>query len=177
MDLSQIRIETERLRLVPVSARYAEDIFQEYRDPVIQFMNHGPPENLAVLVKRIEERQAGMKEGIRLSMAILSSETDEFMGSFTIEGLDQQSPEMGGWLKHSAHGHGYGREAAAGLKQWADENIQYNHILWPCAVANTPSRKLAESLGGKVDREYTKKTARGTVWPFVDYWIPRHARE
>ncbi len=174
MDLSQITIETERLRLVPGTVDFAEKIFLEYRDPVIQYMNYGPPESLEILRDRMKHRETEMKEGIQLFMAVLLKESGEFLGCMALEDLKEENPEMGGWLKKSAHGYGYGREAAAALKQWAQENLQYDHILWPCATANTSSCKLAESLGGKIHREYEKKTARGTVWPFVDYWIPKN---
>lgn len=172
MDLSQIQIETERLRLVPGTVDFAEQIFLEYRDPVIQYMNYGPPESLEVLEERMRNREAEMKEGMQLFMVILLKENNEFLGCMALEDLKAENPEMGGWLKKSAHGHGYGREAAAKLKKWAEEKLEYDHILWPCAVANTASRKLAESLGGKVHREYEKTTARGTTHPFLDYWIP-----
>jgi len=107
-------------------------------------------------------------------MAVLPKQSDDFLGSFVLLDLDQDNPEMGGWLKESAHGHGYGREAAAALQRWASENVDYDHIIWPCAAMNTPSRRLAEVLGGKVKKEYEKTTARGTVWAFVEYWIPNH---
>jgi len=174
MDLSKIQIETERLRLVPGTVGFAEQIFLEYRDPVIQYMNYGPPESLEQLKERMKNREAEMKKGEQLFMAILLKETGEFLGCMALEDLKEENPEMGGWLKKSAHGHGYGREAAAALKQWAEENLEYDHILWPCAVANVSSCKLAESLGGKVHREYEKTTARGTTWPFLDYWIPKN---
>lgn len=174
MDLSKVTIETERLRLVPVTTEYAEQIFLEYRDPIIQYMNYGPPESLEFLEERMKQQKIEMENGIQLSMVILLKESGEFLGRMALENLDQKNPQMGGWLKKSAHGHGYGREAAAALKHWAEENLQYGHILWPCATENVPSRKLAESLDGKVHREYEKKTARGKVWPFVDYWIPKN---
>jgi len=174
MDLSKVQIETERLRLVPGTVDFAEQIFLEYRDPVIQYMNYGPPESLEVLTKRMKDRETEMKDGVQLFMAILLKETNEFLGCMALEDLKEENPEMGGWLKKSAHGHGYGREAAAALKQWAEEHLKYDHILWPCAVANLASCKLAESLGGKVHREYEKTTARGTTWPFKDYWIPKN---
>lgn len=173
MDVSHIQIETERLRLVPRSTKDAEQIFLEYRDPVIQYMNYGPPESLETLLDRIKKTNAEMKAGKLLLMSILLKETGEFLGCMALEDLKEENPEMGGWLKKSAHGHGYGREAAAALKHWAEENLEYDHILWPCATANIPSCKLAESLGGKVHREYEKTTDRGTVWPFFDYWITK----
>ena len=134
-------------------------------------MNYGPPENLEILKERITQREDDIKEGKQLFMAVLLKKSGEFLGCMALEDLDQKNPEMGGWLKKSAHGHGYGREAVAALKKWADKNLQYDHILWPCASLNTPSRKLAESMGGKIQREYKKTTARGTTWLFVDYWI------
>lgn len=173
MDLSKVQIETERLRLVPKSENFAEQIFLEYRDPVIQYMNYGPPESLETLTERLKNSELEMKKGEQLFMVVLLKETGEFLGSMALEDLKEQNPEMGGWLKKSAHGHGYGREAAAALKQWAEQNLQYDHILWPCAVANIASCKLAESLGGKVHREYEKTNARGKTFQFLDYWIPR----
>lgn len=172
MDLTQVTIETDRLRLEPVTFKYAEQIFSEYRDPVVQYMNYGPPESLEILKERIKQREIDMKAGRHLFLAVLLKETDEFLGCFALEDLDQDNIEMGGWLKGSAHGQHYGQEATAALKAWAENNLYYNHILWPCAAVNTPSRKLAESLGGKVQKEYIKTTARGTVLPFVDYCIP-----
>lgn len=167
-------METERLRLVPVTTAYAEQIFLEYREPVIQYMNYGPPENLEVLKERIIKREAEMKEGSKLSMVVLLKKSHEFLGRFALEDLDQKNPEIGGWLKKSAHGNGYGKEAAAALKQWADKNLGYDHLIWSCVTMNTPSRKLAESLGGKVHKEYEKKTDNGKIWPYVDYWIPKN---
>ncbi len=170
-NLHLIKITTERLLLEPVTIQYAEQILLEYRDPVIQYMNYGPPEGLDTLQSRIKRREVDMKEGIQLFTAVTLKKTGEFIGCFGLEDLDKNSPEMGGWLKLTAHGNHYGQEAAAALKKWADRNLCYNHIIWPCAAVNIPSRKLAESLGGKVQKKYEKVTARGTLWPFVEYWI------
>lgn len=35
---------------MPVTSKYVEQIFLEYRDPVVQYMNYGPPENLQNLL-------------------------------------------------------------------------------------------------------------------------------
>jgi len=173
MDLSKLNIETDRLRLVPVNLGFVENIFLEYRDPVIKYMNYGAPENIEILKDRMKSRENEMKEGSQLFLVILLKETGEFLGCMALEDLKKENPEMGGWLKKSAHGHGYGREAAYAIKKWAEENIEYDHILWPCAIDNKSSCKLAESLGGKIHRKYEKTTVRGTTWTFLDYWIPK----
>lgn len=171
--MSAIELETHRLRLVPGSVKHAESIFAEYREPVTRYMNYPPPESLEVLKDRLKRRETEIAEGKVVYLAVLLKETDEFLGCFALEGLDERTPEMGGWLKASAHGHHYGQEAAAALKQWADRHLDYDYLVWPCAVQNVPSRKLAEALGGEVHQEYRKTTAAGGVWDYVEYAIPR----
>ena len=174
MDLSKVQLETERLRLVPVADEHVEQIFLEFREPVIKYMNPPAPKSLEELRERHEKWRTQAKEGARLFMAVLLKESGEFLGCFALDDIKEKTPEMGGWLKKSAHGHGYGREAAAALKQWADENLEYDHILWPCAKENVSSCKVAESLGGKVHKEYMKKTDQGKTWLYKDYWITKN---
>lgn len=174
MDLSNVQIETERLRLVPVSNKHTDQIFLEFREPVIKYMNPPAPKNIEELRERHKNWETQCKEGTKLFMAVLLKKSDEFLGCFGLDGIKENIPEMGGWLKKSTHGHGYGREAAAALKQWADENLEYDHILWPCAKENTSSCKVAESLGGKIRKEYVKKTDSGKTWTYIDYWITKN---
>jgi len=171
MDLSKVQIDTVRLLLVPVSDEYIEHIFLEFRLPMTKYMNYTSTGSLDDLKERHIGWQKELKEGTKLFMAVTLKKSGEFLGCFTIEDVGSKTPEMGGWIKKSAHGHGYGREAAAALKQWADKNLDYHHIVWPCAVANVPSCKLAESLGGKINREYEKKMVSGKTWLARDYWL------
>jgi [ribosomal protein S5]-alanine N-acetyltransferase len=173
MDFSRTLLETNRLLLVPKSSAHADCIFLEYREPITRHLNHAEPGNLASLLERIEEQQAAMRTGQALFLSVLLKGTDEFLGCFSLENLGSAQPELGGWLKKSAHGNRYGQEAAGKIKQWADSHIAYRQLLWPCAVENIASRKLAELLGGYVLREYRKKTSRGEELPYADYAIPR----
>ena len=58
--------------------------------------------------------------------------------------------ETGIWIKESAQGHGYGREAVAAVIKWASEKFRPSGFLYPVVDENTPSRRLAEALGGKI---------------------------
>jgi RimJ/RimL family protein N-acetyltransferase len=78
---------------------------------------------------------------------------------------------MGVWLKLSAHGNGYGKEAMTGIKGWANSNIEYDHILYPVADINIASRKIPESLGGKIEREYDEKGMSGNKYHCIEYRI------
>ncbi len=110
MNLSKIIIETERLLLVPISSEYSEQIFLEYNQSVTAYMNHGPSESMEDVEVRIKRREVEMEQGILLFMVVLLKDTNEFLGCFALEDLDQKIPEMGGWVKESAQGHRYGRE-------------------------------------------------------------------
>lgn len=175
MDLSQTFLETNRLLLIPKSSAHGDAIFSEYREPVTRYLNHVQPESLALLLERIEEQRAAMKMGRALFLSVLLKGSEEFLGCFSLENIGSAQPEMGGWLKESAHGNRYGQEAASKIKQWADNHIAYQHLLWPCAVENVASRKLAESLGGYVRQEYSKRTSVGQELKYAEYAIPRLA--
>ena len=131
MDLSNTTIETNRLRLVVVREEDIECIHKEYRLPLTKYMNHTSTGTLEELTERHKKWRKEIGEGVRLFMSVLDKNTEEFLGCFALANLDTKTPEMGGWLKYSAHGNAYGQEAAAALKKWADENMEYEYILWP----------------------------------------------
>ena len=85
--------------------------------------------------------------------------------------LTPKTPELGIWIKKSAHGHGYGKEAVVALKEWANENIEYEYILYPVVDENYASRRIPEFLGGKIAREYDKESMSGKKWHFIEYRI------
>lgn len=176
MDLSRATIETDRLLIVPVAMKYKEAIFREFQEPVTKFMYPKPAKEIAETEQFIKESLEGLKKGTNLQMVILTKAavkaTAEFLGCAGLHDLDKEKPEMGIWIKASAHGKKYGREAMAGVKQWADQNLRYGHIRYPVAAQNIASRKIAESLGGKVQKEYKKTMQSGRVYLMVEYWIP-----
>lgn len=171
MNLLNTQIETERLHLVPATVDFVEDSFREYREPVIQYMNWDRPEHLEEVKGRIIIHEQQMKAGKKLALVILSKESGEFLGRMALEDVQTKHPEMGGWLKESAQGYGYGREAAKALKEWAEAHLDYDYLLWPCALENKASCKLAELLGGTIGKRYVKTNARGKTFDFVDYWF------
>lgn len=169
MDLSNIQIQTERLLLVPVAMEFKELMFHEFQEPITLFMYPKP----AVRIEETEDfiKSATLEQitGTDLTMAITKS--GEFLGCAGLHNLNTEIPELGIWIKQSAHGNKYGQEAIAGLKKWADENISYKYITYPVVEQNIASRKIAESLGGKIMKEYEKETLSGRTYHMLEYWI------
>lgn len=171
LELESFNIETERLLLRPLSLEYADEIFKEFDDEITEFMSPPTPVTILDTKKFIEESINGFLNEKEIVVAILKKDTLEYLGNGGIHQIDTKTPELGIWIKKSAHGNHYGMEAVAGLKKWADENLNYEYIKYPVAEENISSRKIAESLGGiEVSSiPYTKDT--GVTLEMVEYRI------
>ena len=74
-------------------------------------------------------------------------------------------------VKKKAQGQGFGREAIHLLRNWADKNLQYEYLLYSADRKNNPSKKIAESLGGKIFREYQITNQSGNILDLLEYRI------
>lgn len=173
MDFTNVTIETERLLLVTISPTHREDIFREFTKEITKYMFPQPTGRIEDVNVFISDSIRKMKEGNNLQLVALDKNSKEFLGCVGLHNLDQPDPEMGIWLKKTAHGNGYGLEAMKAVKKWADENLQYEHIKYSVAVENIASRKIPEALGGKVVRESATQNQLGEEFEEVEYWISK----
>ncbi len=130
--------------------------------------------------KKVNETMRYIRDAIRrretgteLTFVILKKENGEFLGVCAVHQLHTDTPELGIWTKKSAHGNGYGREAIHCLKAWADENLDYESLSYPVDKRNIPSRKIPESLGGRIVREFRQINLSGNLLDQVEYRIYR----
>jgi len=171
MNLLNIKIITDHLRLLPTSEQYAEDIFKEFTSELTIHMFPKPADKIEETISFIQSSREKMQKGEELQVVIQNKETNEFIGHGGIHGINTETPELGIWIKVGAHGHKYGREAVTGLKSWIDKNIKYTHITYPVDRNNIASRKIVDSLGGIVKKEYKKQSLNNTILDIVEYLI------
>lgn len=164
-------IRTSRLKLVPISLVYKDIIFQEFTPEITAYMYVQPAQHISGIIKFIDESIAKMKKGNCLALVITKKYDNEFLGFIDLRNIDKKTPKIGLWIKKSAHGHKYGREAAQGLKKWVNENLDYKYIIYPVEKENIPSRKVAEMLGGKIAKRYTQKNMSGRMQDMLEYRI------
>jgi RimJ/RimL family protein N-acetyltransferase len=88
-----------------------------------------------------------------------------------LHGIGGAEPEIGIWIKEAAHGAGYGREAVATTIAWACRWVGATAFTYPVAVENLPSRRLAESIGGKITGTGKLRKPSGVVLDQVVYRI------
>ncbi|HHJ15740.1 MAG TPA: N-acetyltransferase [Gammaproteobacteria bacterium] len=153
-DLSIVEIESTRLKLVPVSRKFARDIFREFTADITRYMVPKPVDHIDEIYAFIDTSREKMAVGDQLVMAILETETGQFSGVCAIHGKEPGvTAELGIWLKKSSQGKKLGREAIMRLVQWARANLVLSGLVYPVDRDNIPSRKIAESLGGIVVAE------------------------
>jgi len=115
-----------------------------------------------------------MQIGNNLQFAILSKSTGEFLGCCGLHGEGKvRTPELGIWIKKSAHGSGYGREAVHLLVNWSWNNIDLDYFTYPVDRKNVASSKIPESLGGEVVEALKVETPTGKILDEVVYKINR----
>lgn len=174
MDVSKVIIETERLRLEPVSCQYREESFKEFTPEITQFMFPKSPEKIEEVDEYLKNAQEKLQMGESLDMVILKKDTGEFLGRGGIHDINTKTPELGIWIKKSAHGNRYGREAVAAFKEWADTHLDYEYLTYPVDKRNIASRKIPESLGGIIKREFKQIGMGGQELDEVEYYIYKH---
>jgi RimJ/RimL family protein N-acetyltransferase len=91
-------------------------------------------------------------------------DTNECLGMTALEHADQPAPEIGLWLRESAHGQGYGSEVVEALIAWAAQSLGRESFTYPVATQNTASRRIAERLGGTVTGNVTRPKYEAAIY-------------
>jgi RimJ/RimL family protein N-acetyltransferase len=173
LDLNSVEIATERLILRPVTSAFTEVIFAEFTPEITKYMLPPSPQHVSETESFIVETTEKRTRGSDLVLAILDKSSNEFLGCCGLHGRESaREPELGIWLKKSAHGRGFGREAVAAVRDWAERHLIVDAFVYPVDRKNIPSRKIAESLGGVIARYEPVKTMSGGELDAVIYKIP-----
>ena len=172
-DLTTLILDSERLRLLPVSETYTELIFREFTPEVATYMHPRPASERLETEAFVEAAKRANREGSSLNMVITDRESGDFLGCMGLHKLADKRPEFGIWVKQSAHMHGYGREAIHALKRWADQHIPYDYLIYPVDSRNMASRKIPESLGAAIISQYDDTGGMGQDLTLIKYRIER----
>jgi len=164
-------IETKRLQLCLISREYQADIFREFTETVARFLINKPTGKIEDTISFIDKSRAASLAGRNCQLVAVNRKTGEFIGCLGVHHLDE-TPAFGLWIKESAWGQGYGREALSALKSWAKKNLTVSHVLYPVFFDNLRSRRLAESAGGIFQRAMVGCDTRGQETDEIEYFIP-----
>lgn len=76
-------------------------------------------------------------------------------GTGLVHPRDWPSHELTWWLMPAARGQGYASEASRAVIAWAQDTLGWDRVETHMRDENLPARRLAERLGGRVDRRVT----------------------
>lgn len=171
MNLLNVELIANRLVMKPISMKYKQDIFSEFTEEVTTYMYPRSPSDISETEAFINESIIVNGNGSELRLVVLKKESQEFLGCAGIHGITGKKPELGIWLKQAAQGNKYGLEVITALKKWADENLNYECLIYPVDRRNIASRKIPEALGGIIFTEYDKKNLSGNILHILEYRI------
>lgn len=167
-----LSIAGRRIRLDSISASYEQAIFREFDEQISRYMFPKPADSLEQSREFILSSLAACAAGNNLQFVILDKQSQEFLGCCGLHGqTDSIKPELGIWLKKSAHGQGLGKEAIHTLVFWAQEALVLESFIYPVDRRNEASRKIPLSLGGKLIAERREVGRAGNSLDLLVYQI------
>jgi RimJ/RimL family protein N-acetyltransferase len=165
-----IVIESLRLHLSQFQMVDAPEVFACITPAIAKFMPWEPP-SWNEYVTRCEKRVQA-PEPNKFSFVIRRLDNQECLGMASFEDADSVSPELGLWLKESTHRQGFGREVVAALVEWGHTTLGKESFLYPVAIQNTASRRIAESLHGEIIGNRTNPKYDSVVYRIPFYESP-----
>ena len=143
-----IVIRSPRLRLSQFQMRDAAEVFACITPAIARFMPWEPPSWSEYLTRC--EKRVQSPEPNKFSLVVRKLDNEECLGMASLEDADSVWPELGLWLKESVHRQGFGREVVAALVEWGHASLGKGSFIYPVAVQNIASRRIAENLGGAI---------------------------
>jgi ribosomal-protein-alanine N-acetyltransferase len=172
IDLSETRVETERLLIRPTGLADLDPIFNEFTDRVTTYMFPRPARSIDETAKFIADSIEGQLNGTNYQVTmVLRDDPKCFVGCSGIHHPDSRTPELGLWVAERHQGKGFGTEAISALCRWAAQEIDCDYLQYQVDQANIASRKIPEGLGGDVEDEYDLITPDGRTLNILEYRI------
>jgi RimJ/RimL family protein N-acetyltransferase len=171
-DLSKVGFSSARLTMTSFAAADVADSFAEANERIATYMSWNPSSSEADHRAVLQSALANMKAGTDLHLIVRRTDTGEFIGSTGVHPAGEALLETGIWIKEAAQRRGYGREAVAAVVGWASVHFQPSGFLYPVVDVNTPSCRLAESLGGKIEGTRQRQKSGDAMRTLLLYVIP-----
>jgi len=172
VPLTTPTLRTERLRLRPVDASDADDLFALMSDAeVLRYWDSAPwadPARATAFVER-SHRMAEDDDGVRV--VVERAHDGAFVGwvTFTSWDPDFRTAELGYVLARAAWGQGHATEAARALLAWAYDALPLNRVQSEADTRNPASARVLEKLG--FEREGTLRENCVVDGVVSDSWV------
>ncbi len=151
-------METQRLRLAPLTANDAAALQEITNDPVITNAVHFLPnlftleDSAALIISKKDGRDRFLGAWDRDDLMLVGVIGTHLHGDDEIE--------IGYWIRSSLHGLGFGSEATKAVIAILRETFPTRHITAECRIENIASWRLLEKLGFRSNGEVGRRPGR-----------------
>ena len=150
MPLTTPTLETDRLRLRPVTDADADALFAMHSDAhVLRYWDSPPWADRSRAGRFVAASRTMAEDGTGVRLAIDRGSDGRFLGwcSLTRWNPEYRSAAMGYCLAEDAWGQGYGTEAARAVLDWAFGTLDLNRVQAETDTRNLASARVLEKLG------------------------------
>lgn len=151
----EIKLETERFILKPISEEDAEEVYHNVKDfDIARYMINLPhpyPEDGAI--KYIKKAKELMKKGLSYELPIRMKSTGELVGVMAILKVDRKNrnAELGYWIAKKYWNSGFATEAGLRVVEFGFEVLNLERIYAKYYPGNKASAKVMEKIGMKYE--------------------------
>lgn len=164
-----VKVNTNRLTLIPASDEYKVAICNEFTAEVTKFMPFNPVGDIKMTEEFLENARQELIAGKSIHFCILNKETNEFLGVCGLHDIDTSVIEIGLWLKEKQQAKGFGTETVRALIEFAEENLNFNYMVYPVDKDNLASRKIPEKFGFLPFTTYEKRKSEMETLNIIEY--------
>jgi RimJ/RimL family protein N-acetyltransferase len=182
VDPEDIKLETGRLILRPVTENDADDIYQNVKDYDIARwlinLPHPYPEDGAI--KYIKEATELMKNGLSYELPIRLKSSGKMIGVMAVLKVDKKNrnAELGYWIAKKHWNKGFATEAGLRALGFGFNVLNLERMYAKCVPDNKASNRVMEKLGMKYEGTLRHEVLKeGKYFDMSYYGIVKHEWE
>lgn len=138
--------ETDLVCLRSISLADSENVTTHLQGETAQYLSFDPKGNKKIINFYIQQSIQEQIAGNALVLIIENKNTGEFLGSCSLNDINNESIEIGIWLKQEAQGKGIGKHVVSEVIKLIKENIDTKYILYNVEQNNEKSHAIPLGL-------------------------------
>ncbi len=141
----EFAMKTDRLCIVPFEMKYLEEYYSEFDEEITRYQYPDPFDSIAAAKEALQGFIDRMEQNEMLFLSVLTRD-GEFAGGVEVYGLQEQSPELGIWIKKRLQQNGYAYEALKIVLEFVENGCHKDWCVYEADVRNQGSIKLVEKF-------------------------------
>lgn len=138
---------TDRLELVVINDNHLDDLMANLTPAVAKYLSFDPTGSREFMQEYIRRSRIEVTYGTALVLAILDKQTKEFIGSCALNDINNESVEIGLWLKESAQNKRFGTEVVEAMVNLIKGEVITEEIIYCVERENEVSVSIPLKFG------------------------------